>query len=110
VPHQSPLTMGAAGHQGLAPAPTLNSAWVLKRSQGCLALSSLSWTIARVRSRIGWVKEGDVNTALFHAHASYRKSKNFIATVVSSDGQILTTHEDKAAAFLDFYNGLLGAC
>jgi hypothetical protein len=76
----------------------------------CLALSSLSRTIARVRSRIGWIKEGDANTALFHAHARYRKSKNFIATVVSSDGQILTTHEDKAAAFSDFYNGLLGAC
>jgi hypothetical protein len=76
----------------------------------CLALSSLSRTIARLRSRIGWIKEGDANTALFHAKARYRKSKNFIAKVASSDGQILTAHEDKSAAFYDFHEALLGSC
>jgi hypothetical protein len=38
-----------------------------------------------------------------------RKSKNFIAKIMSSDGQTLTSHEDKAAAFFDFYSGLLGS-
>jgi hypothetical protein len=28
--------------------------------------------------------------------------------VTSRDGQILTSHEDKAAEFSDFYEGLLG--
>jgi hypothetical protein len=74
----------------------------------CLALASLSRTIARLRSRIGWIKEGDANTALFHASARYRKGKNFIATVISREGQTLTSHDDKAAEFADFYNGLLG--
>jgi hypothetical protein len=51
-----------------------------------LALASLMRTIARLRSRIGWLKDGDANTALFHAHARYRKSKNFIPKIVTEDG------------------------
>jgi hypothetical protein len=75
-----------------------------------LALTSLSCTISRLRSRIGWIKEGGANTALFHAHARYRKSKNFFARLVSRDGQVLTAHEEKAAEFDDFYTSLLGSC
>jgi hypothetical protein len=63
-----------------------------------------------LRSRIGWIKEGDANTALLHAHARYRKNKNFIARLVSRDGQVLTAHEEKAAEFDDFYTSLLGSC
>jgi hypothetical protein len=73
-----------------------------------LALASLSRTIARLRSRIGWIKDGDANTALFHASVRFRKAKNFITSVISRDGQILTSHEDKSAEFADFYEGLLG--
>jgi hypothetical protein len=73
----------------------------------CLALAS-SRTIARLRSRIGWIKEGDANMTPFHSSARYRKCKNFISTVISREGYTLTSHEDKAAEFADFYNGLLG--
>jgi hypothetical protein len=45
---------------------------------------------------------------MFHASARYRKGKNFIATVISREGQTLTSHDDKAAEFANFYNGLLG--
>jgi hypothetical protein len=38
----------------------------------------------------------------------YRKSKNFIAPVISREGQTLTAHEDKATEFSDFYERLLG--
>jgi hypothetical protein len=75
----------------------------------CLVLSSLSRTIAKLRSRIGLLKDGDANTALFHAQARHRKSKNFIAKILSSDSQILISHEDKAAAFFDFYSCLLSS-
>jgi hypothetical protein len=44
-----------------------------------LVLASLQRTIARLRSRIGWLKEGDGNTNFFHTHARHRKRKNFIA-------------------------------
>jgi hypothetical protein len=66
-------------------------------------------TIARLRSRIGWIKDGDVNTVLFHASGRYRKGKNFITSLTLKEGQILTAREDKVAKFEDFYNRLLGS-
>ena len=62
-----------------------------------LALSSLLRTVARLRSRIGWLKEGDANTRLFHMRARFRKRKNFIANLTEGD-RFLTSHEDKADA------------
>jgi hypothetical protein len=72
-----------------------------------LALASLLRTIARLRSRTGWLKEGDSNSRLFHQHARYRKNKNFIPKLQEGD-QIITIHDDKAAAVLDFYDNLIG--
>ena len=72
-----------------------------------LALASLLRTIARLRSRIGWLKEGDANTRLFHQHARYRKKKNFIPKLHEGD-QVITKHEEKAAVVLDFYDNLIG--
>jgi hypothetical protein len=45
----------------------------------CLGLASLERTIARLRSRILYLQEGDANTSFFHQQARYRKKKNFIA-------------------------------
>jgi hypothetical protein len=39
-------------------------------------------------------------------HARHRKRKNFIASLREGD-QILTSHEEKAAAILEFYSNLL---
>jgi len=74
----------------------------------CLALSSLQRTIARSRSRINWLSEGDANTALFHAHARHRKRKNFISKLTTDEGVILTKHEEKEQVIFDFYSNLLG--
>ena len=65
-----------------------------------LALASLLRTIARLRSRIGWLKEGDANTRLFHMHARHQKKKNFIANL-KVDDHMITTHEEKAAEIMD---------
>jgi hypothetical protein len=43
-----------------------------------LGLASLERTIARQRSRILWLQEGDACTRFFHLHASHRRRKNFI--------------------------------
>jgi len=74
-----------------------------------LVLASLQRTIARLRSRISWLRDGDANTKLFHLHARHRKRKNFIGKIVAGE-QICTSHEDKAAAIDDFYENLLGSC
>jgi len=72
-----------------------------------LALASLKRTIARSRSRIGWLRDGDANTRLFHLHSRHRKRKNFIGRLIS-ENHIYTAHEDKARVVDDFYDKLLG--
>jgi hypothetical protein len=72
-----------------------------------LALSSLLRTLSRLRSRMNWLKDGDANTKLFHHFARYRKKKNFIPKLHVGN-QVVTKHEDKTAAILDFYDILIG--
>jgi hypothetical protein len=43
-----------------------------------MGLASLERTLARQRSRILWLCEGDTCTRFFHSHASHKKCKNFI--------------------------------
>jgi hypothetical protein len=73
-----------------------------KLKKHSLLLSSLKHTMARMRSRILRLKDGDANTKFFHLHARHRK-RIFIASLV--DGEvILTSHEDKAAALQQWMN------
>lgn len=72
-----------------------------------LLLSSCKRTIARLRARISWLKDGDANTKLFHLHARHRKRKIFVACLVDGE-QILISHEEKAACVDQFYTNLLG--
>lgn len=72
-----------------------------------LALASLKRTIAHMRSRIGWLREGYANTMLFHLHARHLKRKIFIGKLVVGD-QTCTNHEDKARIMDEFYVNLLG--
>jgi hypothetical protein len=54
--------------------------WLLsKLKKHSLALASTKRTIARLRSSISWLKEGDANSKLFHSFARYRKKKNIIS-------------------------------
>ena len=73
-----------------------------------LALSSLQRTIARCRSRITWLSEGDANSALFHYFARHRKRKNVISKLLTDDGLLLTKHKEKENNVFSFYNSLLG--
>lgn len=64
--------------------------------------------MARLRSRLGWLKEGDANTSYFQQHARYRKRKNFMAKLKVGD-QVFLGQQDKQEAVWDYYNNLLGS-
>lgn len=82
--------------------------WLCKKLKlHSLALAYFQRTIARVRARVDWLSEGDANTSFFHAHARYRKRKNFIATL--QDGErLVTDHDTKEEVVWNYYNNLLG--
>lgn len=80
---------------------------LLKRK--LLGLASLERTIARQRSRLLWLKEGDTNTHFFHASARHRRRKNFI-TSLESVGGVVSDHEGMSAEADAFFGGLLGSC
>ena len=75
--------------------------------QMVLGLASLDRTIARQRSRIHWLSEGDANTKLFHLVANGRKTKNFIPALVI-DGRVITDQRGKEEAFLQTFRAMLG--
>jgi hypothetical protein len=64
--------------------------------------------MARSRSRITWLAEGDANTAFFHLHAKYRKGKNFVGNLIFDDGSIKTSHGEKLEVISEFFHKLLG--
>jgi hypothetical protein len=72
-----------------------------------LGLSSLERTIARQRSRVRWLKDGDANTKLFHMVANGRRVRNYIPAVTVGE-QIYTDQEDKERAFFQAFYGLIG--
>jgi hypothetical protein len=82
--------------------------WLLGRLKKCsLALASLIRSMARTRSRIAWLKDGDANTKLFYSWSRYRKRKNFIAKIHDGE-QLVTSHSDKAEVLRSFYSDLIG--
>ena len=83
--------------------------WLRKKLKlHCLGLASLERTIARLRSRILYLQEGDANTAFFHQHARFRKKKNYIPKLHVGE-QVVVSQKDKQDAVLDFYEGILGS-
>lgn len=73
----------------------------------CLGLASLERTIARQRSRIRELKEGDANTRYFHLKARGRRRKNYVVSVRNSHTSAFT-QEEKAQVFYDHFVDVLG--
>jgi hypothetical protein len=72
-----------------------------------LGLASLARTIARQKSRIRYLRDGDANTKFFHLQACHRKRKSYIPTLLH-EGRTFTSEEAKSEAVFDYYNSLLG--
>jgi hypothetical protein len=73
----------------------------------CLGLSSLMRTIARQRSRIRHLSEGDANTTYFHMIARGRKRRNFIPSM-TIDGHVIADHEGMEQALFDHFSAVFG--
>lgn len=72
-----------------------------------LGLASLERTLARQRSRIRWLREGDANSKLFHITANGRRTRNFIPAIRS--GNELVMHQaKKVEIFTEAFLQLIG--
>jgi hypothetical protein len=63
-----------------------------------LELCSMDRTMARQRSRITWLSEGDANIRFFHNQASHRRRKNFIGSL--KDGEELVSNQKNIETLL----------
>jgi hypothetical protein len=77
----------------------------LKRST--VSLASLSRTIARQRSRMRFLTDGDATTRFFRIQASHRNRKNYVPTF-QHEGCTFSTDEAKFESIFSYYNEILG--
>jgi hypothetical protein len=63
--------------------------------------------MARLRSRVKHLKEGDANTSFLHKHATSHRRKNFIPKLIDGD-RVATSQEDKQEIMFNFYENLIG--
>jgi hypothetical protein len=77
--------------------------WLLgKLKQHCFVYAYMERTIARLRSRIKYLKEGDANTKFFHMQARFRKKRNFIS-YLEEEGRVVSNHEDMQEVLDGFF-------
>ena len=62
--------------------------------------------MARQRSRIDWLQEGDRNTSFFHARASARRRTNLINLLKRADGPRCEDREGIKSMVYEFYANL----
>lgn len=82
---------------------TSDEDWLQKGAKkSCLVLDSMEHTMAHLRSRIHFLKDGDANTTLFHRTAGFRKIKNIIPNLLHED-RAITNQEEKLGVMFDFF-------
>lgn len=58
------------------------------------------------RGRVNWLRYGDRNTSLFHAHASHRRKKNWIKGIYNQHNVWIEDEDDIANDIMHFYSQL----
>jgi hypothetical protein len=86
-----------------------DESWLLRKlRQHSLVLASLERTIARLRSQVHYLKEGDANTSFFHMQALYRSKKNLISNLLVGD-QLVSSHVQMEEELHGYYSNLCGS-
>lgn len=78
----------------------------MKLKRKLLGLCSFERTIARQRSCMRWLREGDANTRFFHLHANRRRRRNYITGLMISDSWVLNQKGIEEAFHDHFVNSL----
>ncbi|CAL1357332.1 unnamed protein product [Linum trigynum] len=65
-------------------------------------------TIYRQKSRLLWVKTGDMNTSYFHNYVKARQARSTIKQIISEEGTTLTDTREMSEEAVRFYQKLLG--
>jgi hypothetical protein len=73
-----------------------------------LGLATIERSMARQRSRLTWIKKGDVNMKYFQIMANNRKQKNYIAAL-SNGAEVITSHHEKHHLIFNHYQSHIGA-
>ncbi|XP_062114713.1 uncharacterized protein LOC133825835 [Humulus lupulus] len=60
-------------------------------------------------AKLNWVKEGDTNTAIFHASLRARRARNRIYSITDMEGKWVEKQDQVSHDFLNFYKDLLGS-
>ncbi|KAL9671418.1 hypothetical protein QQ045_008986 [Rhodiola kirilowii] len=68
-----------------------------------LGREELYW---RQRSRAEWLRNGDINTAYFHAKASQRKRRNHIEKLRNSSGELCHSEPDIFAIITNYFSNI----
>ena len=55
------------------------------------------------RSRVDWLKSGDMNTSYFHSRATQRNKRNFISKLNLNDGSMVTDEKQIGEAMVDYF-------
>ena len=61
------------------------------------------------RSRVSWLKEGDLNTKFFHAKASARKTRNRLSGLFNSNGVWVTGEENMVGVIQNYFDNLFAS-
>jgi len=55
------------------------------------------------RSRVDWLKSGDLNTSYFHSQATHQNKRNFISKLILEDGSVVDGDRQIGEALVDYF-------
>ncbi|XP_062103920.1 uncharacterized protein LOC133815046 [Humulus lupulus] len=61
------------------------------------------------RSKLTWLRQGDMNTSFFHAYLKKRRAENGIASYINDQGNLVDNFPEVVSHFVEHFRGYLGS-